>query len=91
MKILDNQGNEIRSGIAYKFIFGHPGPDVTTVVVDEVREDGTVSAYDVLFKMRIESIKADQLWRPIKHKWDSYPQDRDAVIAYAGSSALSLE
>lgn len=86
---LDGQGNKVRVGVAYKYCCGHG--DITTIVVEDAREDGTASGYDVEFKMALDSIKTSMLWRPLMHKWDAHPGSRDAVIDYAGESALSLD
>lgn len=91
IKIIDQQGNEVRVGIAYRFSFGGPGPDVTTLVVTGINDEGTVDTYDVLFRMPVTKVKGDSLWRPLKHTWDAHPDDKKAVIDYAGESALSLE
>jgi len=88
--MLDQQNNEIRIGVAYQFIFGMPGPDVTCLVVEGFNEDGTVQCYDVHFKMRLESVKPDRLWRPLKHTWAAWPGDVKAVTEYVGAQALDL-
>ena len=88
--LLDQQGNPIKLGVAYQFIFGMPGPDITCLVVEGLNEDGTVQGYDVHFKMRLESVKPDQLWRPLKHTWSAWPGDVKAVTQYAGPRALDL-
>lgn len=91
MEVLDQQGNKVRVGVAYRFVIGMPGPDTTALVVTGINEDGTVNTYDPQFKMRVDDIKPDLLWRPLKHTWDAHPGDKKAVIAYAGENAISLE
>lgn len=91
MKAIDQQSNEIRIGVAYKFIFGQPGNDTTTLVVTGINDDGTVDTYDVHFKMPVNKIRGDQLWRPLIHKWEAHPTCVKAVTEYAGASALNLE
>lgn len=86
---IDQQGFQIKLKVAYQFIFGMPGPDVTSIVIESLNEDGTVSGWDVNFKFMVENIKPDKLWRPSKYKWDG-KGERDAIIAYAGESALDL-
>ena len=89
--MLDQQNNAIRIGVAYQFIFGMPGPDVTCLVVEGFNDDdGTVQCYDVHFKMRLESVKPDRLWRPLKHTWAAWPGDVKAVTEYVGAQALDL-
>jgi len=86
----DQQGNDIRIGVAYQFVFGMPGPDITCLVVEGINDDGTVQCYDVHFKMALESIKTDRLWRPLKHTWAAWPGDVKAVTEYVGAQALDL-
>ena len=88
MEVLDQQGFKIKIGVAYQFMFGHG--DRTTLVVESIDDEGTIKAYDVFFKMKVEVKNGDWLWRPLKYTWDAWPQDSQAVIAYAGESALDL-
>lgn len=87
---LDQQGNAIKIGVAYQFVFAMPGPDVTCLVVESINADGTLQCYDVHFQMRIESVKPDRLWRPLKHTWAAWPGDVKAVTNYVGAQALDL-
>jgi hypothetical protein len=86
---IDQQGFKIKTGVAYLFRFSSPGPDVTALVVESLNEDGTVNTWDVNFKMKVDNVKPDRLWRPLQFTWGNR-SDRSAVIAYAGSSALDL-
>ena len=86
---IDQQGSRIKVGVAYLFVFGMPGPDTTAIVIEDFHPDGTVSGWDVSFKFKVENIKPDRLWRPLKYKWDQ-KGERSAIIAYAGESALDL-
>lgn len=61
IKYIDQQGFRVKIGIAYFFIFGGPGPDYTALVVEELNEDGTVSGYDPVFKIKVENIETDKL------------------------------
>lgn len=88
--ILDQQDNKIRIGVAYQFICGMPGPDVTCLVAEGINSDGTIQCYDVHFQMRLESVKPDRLWRPLKHTWAAWPADVKAVTEYVGPQALDL-
>lgn len=90
MNKLDQQGNLVRVGIAYQFLYGGPGPEVTCLMVEQDNDDGTFDCYDVHFKMKVPGIKADRLFRPLKHKWSAWPQDVAAVTSYAGDQALDL-
>lgn len=87
-ELKDQQGNTIKIGVAYQFMFGHG--DRTTLVVESINEDGTLNTYDVFFKMAVVIKKPDSLWRPLKHTWAAWPQDVEAVTAYAGAAALDL-
>lgn len=64
--------------------------DRTTLVVKSIDSDGTVNTYDVFFKMDVKIKNSEWLWRPLKHTWGVWTQDSEAVIAYAGESALDL-
>lgn len=86
----DAQGFPVKIGVAYQFVFGAPGPDVTCLVVEQDNGDGTFDCYDVHFKMKVGNVKAKDLWRPLKHTWTAWPQDVAAVTSYAGSRALDL-
>lgn len=86
---LDQQGSRVKLGVAYLFVYGMPGPDVTAMVVDTLNEDGTVSGWDVNFKFEVENMKTDRLWRPLKWTWAD-KGERQAIIEYAGESALDL-
>lgn len=86
---IDQQGFKIKTGVAYLFNFGSPGPDVTALVVESLNEDGAVSTWDVIFKIKVENINPDRLWRPLKFTWEDR-SDRSAIITYAGLSALDL-
>lgn len=90
MSKIDQQGNEVRVGIAYQFVYGMPGPDVTTLVVTKIEGD-EIEAFDVIFGFERLIVKADQLWRPLKHTWEAWKQDKELIIKHFGSSALSLE
>jgi hypothetical protein len=89
MEYVDQQGFNIKLGVAYLFVFAMPGPDVTAIVIDEFHEDGTVSGWDVNFKFKVDKIAPDRLWRPLKYKWDD-KGEKQAIIEYAGESALDL-
>lgn len=88
MDVLDQQGFKIKVGVAYQFMFGQG--DRTTLVVESIGDDGIINTYDVFFKMKVEIKNGDWLWRPLKHTWSAWPQDSEAVISYAGESALDL-
>lgn len=88
MECIDQQGFNIKIGVAYQFMFGHG--DRTTLVVESIEESGIIHAYDVFFHMKVEIKSGNLLWRPLKHTWSSWPQDTKAVIDYAGESALDL-
>ena len=88
MECIDQQGFKIKVGVAYQFMFGQG--DRTTLVVESIGDDGIIHTYDVFFNMKVEIKKGDLLWRPLKHAWSAWPQDSEAVIAYAGESALDL-
>lgn len=90
MSCIDKQGNEVRVGVAYQFVFAMPGPDITCLVVESINEDGTVNCYDVHFKMKVENVQPDELWRPIKHTWSAWPGDVKAVTDCVGAQALDL-
>lgn len=87
---IDQQGNKIRVGIAYQFVFAMPGPDVTCLIAEGLNEDGTIQCYDVHFKMRLKSVEPNRLWRPLKHTWSRWPADIEAVTQYVGAQALDL-
>lgn len=89
MEYIDQQGFNIKVGVAYLFVFAMPGPDVTAIVIEELNEDGTVSGWDVNFKFKVDNIKTDRLWRPLKYTWEG-KGDKLAIIEYAGESALDL-
>lgn len=89
MKHIDQQGHKVKIGVAYHFIFGGPGPDVTSIVIEYLNEDGTVGGYDVNFKMKVGNLDPGTLYRPLVNKWDR-KYERSAIIAYAGESALDL-
>lgn len=86
----DRQGNEIKIGVAYQYVFGMPGPDVTCLIVESINEDGTVNTYDVSFKMKVDNVKPEELWRPLKHTWDAWSTWKKEVIEYCGAQALDL-
>lgn len=86
---IDQQGFKVKLGVAYFFIFGMPGPDVTAMVIESLNDDGTVSGWDVNFKFKVENMKTDRLWRPLKYTWAN-KGERKAIIDYAGESALDL-
>lgn len=90
MSAIDQQGKPVKLGVAYQFVFGYPGPDITCLVAEAFNPDGTVDCYDVHFKFRRESVKPERLWRPLKHTWSAWPQDVDAVTKYCGAQALDL-
>lgn len=87
---IDQQGFKIKLGVAYLFVFAMPGPDVTAMVIESLNEDGTVSGWDVNFKFKVENMKPDRLWRPLKYTWAD-KGERRAIIEYAGESALDLK
>lgn len=89
--VLDAQSRPAKPGVAYLYADGRPGSDRTTIVVDEVRGDGTVAGYDVNSGARVDRIEAHLLWRPMVNTWNAHPVDRDAVIAHAGESPLNLD
>lgn len=88
---LDQQGNEVKIGVAYQWIFAMPGPDVTCLVVESENPDGTLECYDVLFKLKISSVRPETLWRPLKRTWAAWPAEAKAVAEYCGPDALNLE
>lgn len=87
---MDQQGSKVKVGVAYLFVFSMPGPDSTSLVVDQLNDDGTVGGYDPSFKCRVENIDPDRLWRPIKYGWDGRG-DHQAIIEYAGDQALDIK
>lgn len=87
---IDEQGFKIKIGVAYQYIYAMPGPSVTTVVIDSLNENGTVSGFDVIFNMRIDDMKPAKLFRPLKYGWNGKPE-RSAIIAHADKSALDLK
>lgn len=87
----DQQGNEIKIGVAYQYVFGMPGPDVTCLVVENINEDGTVNTYDVSFKMKVDKVRPDELWRPLKHTWSAWSTWAKEVTEYCGAQALDLD
>lgn len=89
MEYVDQQGFNIKSGVAYLFVFAMPGPDVTAIVIEDLNEDGTVSGWDVNFNFKVEDIKPDRLWRPLKYTWEQ-KSEKNSIIRYAGESALDL-
>lgn len=86
----DQQGNEIKIGVAYQYVFAMPGPDVTCLVVQSVNEDGTVNTYDVSFKMKVDNVRPEELWRPLKHTWSAWSTWTKEVTEYFGAQALDL-
>lgn len=88
MDVLDQQGFKIKIGVAYQFMFGQG--DRTTLVVKSIGDDGVIDTYDVFFKMDVKIKNGEWLWRPLKYTWSAWPQDSEAVIKYAGESALDL-
>jgi hypothetical protein len=88
VELLDQQGFKIKIGVAYQFMFGHG--DRTTLVVKSVGNDGVIDTYDVFFNMDVKIKNSEWLWRPLRHTWSAWPHDSEAVIKYAGESALDL-
>jgi hypothetical protein len=87
---VDAQGNKVKVGVAYMYVFAMPGPNITCVIAESINADGTVNAYDLLFKMGVQSITPDKLWRPLKNTWSAWPEYSKAAIEYAGQQSLDL-
>lgn len=87
---IDKQGYPVKVGVAYLFVYAMPGPDITAMVVESLNKDGTVSGWDVNFKHKVDNIKASELFRPLEYTWAD-KQERQAIIEYAGESALDLK
>lgn len=86
---IDQQGYKIKIGVAYRFVFGMPGPDVTSVIVESFNDDGSVNVFDPSFKIKAENLGSGRFWRPLMRGWDDI-SDRKAIVEYAGESALDL-
>lgn len=89
MKYIDQQGFDIKLGVAYLFVFAMPGPDCTAFIVEGFNEDGTLTGYDPVFKHKIEDMKPSKLWRPLKYTWEG-KCEKQYIIVYASESALDL-
>lgn len=86
---IDQQGYKIKIGVAYRFVFGMPGPDVTSVIVESFNDDGSINVFDPSFKIKAENLGSGRFWRPLMRGWDDI-SDRKAIVEYAGESALDL-
>ena len=86
---IDQQGYKIKIGVAYRFVFGMPGPDVTSVIIESFNDDGSVNVFDPSFKIKAENLGSGRFWRPLMRGWDDI-SDRKAIVEYAGESALDL-
>lgn len=89
MEYIDQQGYNVKIGVAYLFVCGMPGPDVSAMIVESLNANGTVTGWDVCFKFSRENVKTDSLWRPLKYTWEG-KGERQCVVDYAGESALDL-
>lgn len=89
MEYIDQQGHKIKLGVAYLFVYGMPGPDVSAMIVEGFNDDGTVNGWDVCFKFSRENVKTDTLWRPLKYKWEGNGA-RSYIVEYSGEKALDL-
>lgn len=81
----DQQGNPIEVGNAYQRIVGMPGPDVSLVVVDEIRPDGRLLVRDLYFRFECEC-QPKELFRPLKRGW--HEQDLKLIAAAGGKVEL---
>lgn len=90
IQYIDQQGSPIKIGVAYQFICGMPGPDVTCLIVESMNEDGTVNTWDLDYCMKVNNVKPDRLWRPLKHTWAAWGSWAKAAVDYAGPASLDL-
>lgn len=86
----DQQGYEVELNRGYQFVFGGPGPDITCVIVKKINEDGTVGVFDPIFNYSFD-VNPQELWRPLMHTWEAWPDFKKAILERGGSLDLTVE
>ena len=76
---IDGQGNPVQVNLAYKMEIGY---DQYVIIVKSINDGGTVSAFDIHFKVVIDNLNPKFIFRPKVAPF--YESDVAAIIKFGG-------